>query len=205
MRCRPFGGVEFLAELTYYYFYGISRQTDQMMVSNLDGYSKYQKRYNNCVCFDTNGRHSLTENRRETTFVLYFVVLVRLPKTRNNHLWIELKLKELFRAGIEPATRLHSNQLPSQQANRAVSFEFGFINYFLNFYFSILFWKKLVTVEESKEKLIQLRPLIRIVRTAHRQCLHVIRTDDVIWNADAKNPSDSGIGNPNAANTVDTV
>ncbi|KAF9802865.1 hypothetical protein SFRURICE_015462 [Spodoptera frugiperda] len=64
------------------------------------------------------------------------------------------------------------------------------------------------------KKLIQLRPLIRIVRTAHRQCLHAMRTDDVIQNADAKNPSESGIGNPiansrvgnpNAAYTVDAV
>ncbi|KAF9820926.1 hypothetical protein SFRURICE_010211 [Spodoptera frugiperda] len=59
-------------------------------------------------------------------------------------------------------------------------------------------------------------PLIRIVRTAHQQCLHAMRTNDsfVIRNADAKNPSESGIGNqiadtrvgnPNAADTVDAL
>ncbi|KAF9813585.1 hypothetical protein SFRURICE_014963 [Spodoptera frugiperda] len=32
-----------------------------------------------------------------------------------------------------------------------------------------------------------------------------MRTDDVIRNADAKNPSESGIGNPNAVDTVDTT
>ncbi|KAF9798018.1 hypothetical protein SFRURICE_007537 [Spodoptera frugiperda] len=53
-------------------------------------------------------------------------------------------------------------------------------------------------------KIIQLRPLIRIVRTAHRcrQCLHAMRTDDVIRNANAKNSSESGIGNPIADTRV---
>uniref|UniRef100_A0A2H1VNV6 SFRICE_013007 n=1 Tax=Spodoptera frugiperda TaxID=7108 RepID=A0A2H1VNV6_SPOFR len=35
----------------------------------------------------------------------------------------------------------------------------------------------------NEAKLIQLRPLIRIVRTASQQCLHAMRTDDVIRNA----------------------
>uniref|UniRef100_A0A2H1W3V0 SFRICE_009305 n=1 Tax=Spodoptera frugiperda TaxID=7108 RepID=A0A2H1W3V0_SPOFR len=46
-----------------------------------------------------------------------------------------------------------------------------------------------VLEQSITDKLIQLRPLIRIVRTAHRKCLHGIRTDAVIRNADAKNPN----------------
>uniref|UniRef100_A0A2H1VMB0 SFRICE_009508 n=1 Tax=Spodoptera frugiperda TaxID=7108 RepID=A0A2H1VMB0_SPOFR len=52
------------------------------------------------------------------------------------------------------------------------------------------------------QKLIQLRPLIRIVRTAHRQCVHAMCTDDVIRNADAKNPSECEIGTPIADTRV---
>ncbi|KAF9809395.1 hypothetical protein SFRURICE_003492 [Spodoptera frugiperda] len=42
-------------------------------------------------------------------------------------------------------------------------------------------WMRAIAV--CYRKLIRLRPLIRIIRTARRQCLHAIRTDDVIRNA----------------------
>ncbi|KAF9804554.1 hypothetical protein SFRURICE_014462, partial [Spodoptera frugiperda] len=73
----------------------------------------------------------------------------------------------------------------------------------------IVIFASLVYYAEKSQKLLQLRPLIRIVRTAHRQCLDTMRTDDVIRNADAKNPNDSSIGNPitnpHDADIVDAV
>ncbi|KAF9806105.1 hypothetical protein SFRURICE_008233 [Spodoptera frugiperda] len=45
---------------------------------------------------------------------------------------------------------------------------------------------------------------LRIVRTAHKQ-YDAMRTDDVIRIANAKNPSESGVGNQNAADTADVV
>ncbi|KAF9813085.1 hypothetical protein SFRURICE_000045 [Spodoptera frugiperda] len=63
-------------------------------------------------------------------------------------------------------------------------------------------------------KLIQLRPLIRIVRTASSAMPNAMRTNDVIRNADVKNANadvESGIGNPIAntrvgnPNAADTI